>query len=92
MVDEAIAVMNENLESDYSNIHIEKAFEIEDRINKYRHELKHLHLRDVERGEYKLETGILYADIYTQCEKLADYAINVTEAIVNVTDTVGDEA
>jgi phosphate:Na+ symporter len=92
MVEESITVMNENLESDYSHISIDKAFEVEDRINKYRHKLKHIHLRDIEKGEYKLETGILYADIYTQCEKLADYAINVSEAIANVTETVGDES
>ena len=39
------------------------------------------HTEAVKQNQYPYQTGISYSTLYAQCEKLADFAINVTEAI-----------
>ena len=58
--------------------------ELESKINTYRDELRAEHTEAVKNNEYSYQTGICYSNLYAQCEKLADFAINVTEAIVKV--------
>jgi phosphate:Na+ symporter len=81
LVKEAILEMNANLSSNYHNVSVDKAKEIENRINEYRDKLRTEHTEAVKRNEYSYQTGISYSTMYAQCEKLADFAINVTEAI-----------
>ena len=63
------------------SISLGKAKEIENRINEYRDLLRAEHTEAVKQNEYSYQTGISYSTLYAQCEKLADFAINVTEAI-----------
>ena len=55
--------------------------ELENRINEYRDQLRTEHTEAVKQNQYPYQTGISYSTLYAQCEKLADFAINVTEAI-----------
>lgn len=76
--------MQKNLDKGYQNINIAEAQEIEEKINRFRNKLKKDHLKSIEKNEYSYQTGIIYNDIFCECEKLADYAINVSEAIEEV--------
>lgn len=76
--------MQKNLEHGYSNININTALELEEKVNRFRNKLKKDHLRSVEKEEYSYQTGIIYIDLVCECEKLADFAINVSEAIEEV--------
>ena len=40
--------------------------------------------RSYNRNKYDYATGIIYSDIFFECEKIGDYAINVTEAIKEI--------
>ena len=40
--------------------------------------------RKPEEKKYDYATGIIYSDIFFECEKIGDYAINVTEAIKEI--------
>jgi len=80
----AIVEMQKNLDHGYKNIDISKATELEEKINRFRTKLKKDHLKSVEKQEYSYQTGIIYNDLYCECEKLADYAINVSEAIEEI--------
>ena len=80
----AIAEMQKNLDHGYKNIDISKAKDLEEKINRFRTKLKKDHLKSVEKQEYSYQTGIIYNDLYCECEKLADYAINVSEAIEEI--------
>jgi phosphate:Na+ symporter len=84
LVREAVVEMNANLLENYNNVNITKAKELESKINTYRDELRAEHTEAVKNNEYSYQTGICYSNLYAQCEKLADFAINVTEAIVKV--------
>lgn len=81
MVKQAIVEMNNNLSENYHNVNISNAKELEHQINEYRDQLRAEHTEAVKQNQYPYQTGISYSTLYAQCEKLADFAINVTEAI-----------
>ena len=81
LVDEALTEMFKNLTEEYSDINSSKAIEIETKINNYRNQLREEHLLNVKEGKYKYKTGVIYNELFSTAEKLADHIINVTEAI-----------
>ncbi|MDD4001580.1 MAG: Na/Pi cotransporter family protein [Bacteroidales bacterium] len=83
-VREALILMDENLQKNYSEITAEKANELEYKINKYRDQLRDEHTEAIKNNAYPYQTGIYYSSLYAQYEKLADFAINVTEAVEKV--------
>ena len=84
LADESIKEMQKNLDHGYKNINITNAQELEEKINRFRTKLKKDHLNSVEKQEYSYQTGIIYIDLVCECEKLADFAINVSEAIEEI--------
>ncbi len=70
---------NENQHYDYN-----KSFNLENEINNYRNQLKNLNINDINNKQYNYQTGVYYMDIISECEKLADYVLNVVEAVVLV--------
>ncbi|MBP1645236.1 MAG: hypothetical protein H6Q16_811 [Bacteroidetes bacterium] len=85
-VREALVLMDENLHSNYSEITADKANELEDKINTYRNKLRDEHTEAIKNNVYPYQTGIYYSSLYAQFEKLADFAINVSEAVEKVHD------
>lgn len=81
LLDNALATMRKNLNSDYSKVDLEEAMEIERAINSKRNELRREYLKKVEKGEYNVKDAINYIELINGCEKLGDHVINVTEAI-----------
>ncbi|MDR2928796.1 MAG: Na/Pi cotransporter family protein [Cytophagaceae bacterium] len=82
MVDTSLDVMRENLaQEEEVTIHLEKAYEVEDQINNYRDHLKAEHLDNLSNNVYSYEAGIIFNDIFSECEKIGDYVINVSEAL-----------
>ena len=84
IVDEALVVMCANLTIEYKDVKAKKAYEVEQTINDYRTILQQEHLTAIEEKKYDYATGIIYSDIFFECEKIGDYAINVTEAIKEI--------
>ncbi|MCD4834507.1 MAG: Na/Pi cotransporter family protein [Bacteroidales bacterium] len=84
LAQKALTEMQKNLDHGYNNINITDALELEERINRFRTKLKKDHLKSIEKKEYNYQTGIIYNDLYCECEKLADFAINVSEAIEEI--------
>ena len=81
LVDKALKEMQKNLSAEYSDIDSSKALKIEGEINNYRNQLREEHLLNVKAGKYKYKTGVIYNELFSTAEKLADYIVNVTEAI-----------
>ncbi len=81
LIDNSLEEMLANLNKDYSEVNISKAEEIESQINKYRNELRKDHIKNVKAKKYKYKAGILYNELFSTCEKLGDYVINVSESI-----------
>jgi phosphate:Na+ symporter len=84
MVDEALLEMKNNLEKDEKLVTLMRARELEDGINNYRNQLKAEHLEYLRTNAYAYEAGIIFNDLFSESEKLADYVINVSEALVEV--------
>lgn len=81
LVEESLSIMFDNLNKEYGNTEINKAQAIESKINKYRDTLKKDHLDNLEKKQYTYQAGVFYNDLFSEGEKLADYVINVSEAI-----------
>lgn len=84
LIDETLNVMCTNLAMEYKSVNAKKAYELEKAINDYRTILKQEHLLSIEEKRYDYSIGILYNDMFSECEKIGDYAINVTQAIKEI--------
>lgn len=84
LVEESLEIMRDNLNVDEQHVILDKAVQIEEQINNYRNQLKADHLDNLSKNVYSYEAGILFNDIFSECEKLGDYAINVSEALKEV--------
>ena len=38
-------------------------------------------LKSIEQGDYNIQSGLIYNDLFASCEKAGDHIINVTEAL-----------
>lgn len=86
MVEEALNVMRINLDRSDYRADLSKARECELQINRYRDQLKLEHFDNIKSGKYTYEQGVFFTDMIQECERLGDYIINVTEALVEVDD------
>ncbi len=84
LIEDTLSVMCTNLAMEYKNVNAKKAYELEKAINDYRTILKQEHLIAIEEKRYDYPTGILYNDMFSESEKIGDYAINVTQAIKEI--------
>ncbi|MGY8932529.1 MAG: PhoU domain-containing protein, partial [Flavobacteriales bacterium] len=75
-------IMNNNLNSEYSQVLITDANEAEISINKMRNSLRKTYLKKMEKGEINIQTGMIYYNLIHSLEKVGDHVFNITEAIV----------
>ena len=74
--------MLNNLDRDYDKVRMEEALTLERQINAKRSELKRKHLKSIEKGEYEIQTTLIYNELVEDCEKIGDHIFNITETIV----------
>ena len=91
LTDDALAQMIAIVEDDYHVVDVNKTFNLENEINNYRAQLKNQNVIDVNNKEYDYQMGVHYMDIIGECEKLADYVVNVVEARTNVKEKKTNE-
>jgi phosphate:Na+ symporter len=80
-VDNAIDIMIANLDKEYEEVNQDSARTAEAQIDELRNNLRKEHLQSIEAGEYNIKSGMVYADLYSLCEKIGDHVMNVTEGI-----------
>jgi len=80
-IDKAFTQMNSNLNSEFGHITLDSAEKAEIEINQLRNELRRSYLEHAEKGEYNFQSGIMYNDLFSSCEKVGDHIINVSEAV-----------
>ena len=82
-VGEAYLAMKENLSFPYHQLKdISNAKNAETRINLCRDQLRDEHINNIESPSYNYQTGVYYMDIVAELERMGDYIINVSEAIL----------
>ncbi|MEN6618462.1 MAG: Na/Pi cotransporter family protein [Rikenellaceae bacterium] len=85
LLEKAFDRMIENLDQGYTNVtHITDAENAETDINLYRNKLKDEHLLNLENNLYGYQTGVFYMDVIAECERVGDFIINVSEAIIDI--------
>ena len=84
LVDNSLEQMVALVEDEHHVVDVNKSFNLENEINNYRSQLKNQNVVDVNNKEYDYQMGVHYMDLIGECEKLADYVVNVVEAHTNV--------
>jgi phosphate:Na+ symporter len=84
LAEQALELMHKNLISDPYQVDLEQARETENQIDRLRDQLKQDHLDALKEEKYSHPTGIVYSELVTQCEKIGDYALNVSEALAAI--------
>jgi phosphate:Na+ symporter len=84
LLDNAFEEMILNLEQEGKVTSIEKAYGIEEKINKLRNQFRKDHIENVKQKLYSYNEGVIYNDIITHAEHLGDHIINVSEALSGV--------
>lgn len=79
LTNDSIAQMNVIISGRKDNLDVNRSFNIENEINNYRTQLKSQNINDVNDHKYTYAIGTMYMDIVSECEKLADYVVNVVE-------------
>ncbi|MBQ8127268.1 MAG: Na/Pi cotransporter family protein [Prevotella sp.] len=90
LADEALTQMNTVMQGHSRDYDIRDTYRIENDINQMRQRLKTDNMRSVNEREYDYATGTLYADLINECEKLADYVVNVVQARMGVSSGFAD--
>ena len=80
LTNEALTQMNRLMAGRKENFDVNRTFNIENEINNYRNQLKSQNIVDINNHEYTYAVGTIYMDLINECEKLADYVVNVVEA------------
>jgi len=80
-VDQAFAVMNNNLGSRENIVSLDQANQKEREINAQRDILRRGLFKSIEEGSYHVQSGMIYQDLFASCEKVGDHIINVSEAL-----------
>ncbi|MBQ0144954.1 MAG: Na/Pi cotransporter family protein, partial [Bacteroidales bacterium] len=81
LVENAYKVMIENLRND-SIKEISNARDAERRINEFRNALREEHIANLEKDKYNYRAGTFYMDIVSELEKIGDFIINISQALI----------
>jgi phosphate:Na+ symporter len=84
LTDNALTQMNLLMGGRKEAFDINRTFNIENEINNFRNQLKSQNIIDVNNHAYTYAVGTIYLDIINECEKLADYVVNVVEARMGI--------
>lgn len=84
LVEAAYKVMMVNLNTpDFALKDISNAKAAEYDINEYRNFLREEHLVKIDSADYPYQTGVFYMDIVGELEKMGDFVINISEALLD---------
>ena len=82
-VDAAYVAMIANLKVPYRQLRdISNAQNAEHNINETRNLIREAHIANIEKSDHNYLTGVYYMDLVAELEKMGDFMINVSEAIV----------
>ena len=80
LVEGSLDEMMKRIDLTAPRTNITKSINLEHEINNYRKQLRNQNLHDVNAGLYSYQLGVFYVDFISECERLADYVMNVVQA------------
>ena len=81
-VEVAYKTMLENLRTGYNLRDISNASDAEYNINGYRNSLREELISNIDTAGNKYEMGVFYMDVVNELERIGDFIINVSEALL----------
>lgn len=85
LLDIAFDAMIYNCDKGYTKIsNISNALDAEYDINEYRNNLREEHLVNIENNVYSYFVGNYYIDLVSEIERVGDFIINISEAIIEI--------
>lgn len=81
LVDKSFIIMIDNLNADWASVTLNEANAAEDNINLKRDKMRAEHLENLRKSDFNMQSGMIFNNIFSSCEKVGDHIINVTEAI-----------
>ncbi len=81
LVEESLTVMRQNLNVDEKKVEMTRANKVEQQINQYFDQLKSEHLESLKNNDYPYDEGVVFTDIFHECEKIGNHSINVSKAL-----------
>lgn len=82
LVEQAFAIMVDNLSKNEKLISVQEFNVIESEINILRDKLRIKHLQRIGKKKDILEEGLVFREIYSSFEKIADHIYNINEALI----------
>lgn len=82
LVDDALAIMYQNLIEHHDKVSLDQANLAETKINERRNELRKNYLENLSNQDANFKAGMVYNDLFSSLEKVGDHVINVSEAVV----------
>jgi phosphate:Na+ symporter len=87
LLDVAFDAMVFNCAKGYDSIkNIDNAYAAEQAINDCRDAMRDEHMKNLENNAYDYRTGVYYIDVISECERVGDFIINVSEAIMDINE------
>jgi phosphate:Na+ symporter len=77
-------VMIENIKADQERVSLQKAVDLEKKINEMRDQMRDEHFTSIEKGDYNVKSGLYYNNIYSLMEKIGDHILNINEAAAGI--------
>ena len=90
LVEGSLEEMMKRIDLTAPRTNITKSINIEHEINNYCKQLRNQNLNDVNAGLYSYQLGVFYVDFISECERLADYVMNVVQAGKGLNNDFGD--
>lgn len=81
LIHKSIRLVRKNLDKDNGPFDLQKAIDIEQKINGMRDELLEKHYKRLEDQSYTNKAGFIYLDYMNRMEKIGDHLFNVSEAL-----------
>jgi phosphate:Na+ symporter len=84
LADRCMAQMETNLKAEEGKVDMAAVAALEKEINERRNQLRKRNFKQIEKGKIKLDAGLIYMDLISGYEKVADNAKQVSEAVAGV--------
>ncbi len=87
----SLDMMVKNIESPENKINHIEANALEDELNEYYQQLREDYIKKLEKGKFRLESGIYYSDLLAEMERIGDHAASISQSLTRYDDPIVQE-
>lgn len=80
-VQQSLDLMVKNVDYSEENFELEEALKIEQQINESYGKMRRHYLEKVQKGKYRLQSGMYYSDLLAEMERIGDHASSISKTL-----------